>query len=78
MMASSSTGLLIIYLCCNICEDISQSSLTSLNCDRLKGLKKKSPKCYKTFIQNDNHILLTQMQLANGEISIGHFLEKSR
>lgn len=56
-----------------------ESSLTSLNCDRWERYKKRSsPKRRKISVQNDDYILFTQMQLLNGEIGIGHFLEKLR
>lgn len=56
-----------------------ESSITSLNCNRLKKFNKRSScKRRKNTTENDNCIMFAQMQLINGVINVGHFLDKLR
>lgn len=55
-----------------------ESSITSLNCNRLERFNKSSCKRRKSSIESDNCILFAQMQLVNGDINVGHFLDKLR
>lgn len=45
-----------------------ESSITSLNCNRLERFNKSSCKRRKSSIESDNCILFAQMQLVNGSI----------